>query len=94
MPPTANMVSGNTSVWLMPARTAICSATLPGAVDACGVKPSSPRAVETDSGAATRSPIRSTPSTATTRIAPCRNSAGRSTATAPIAAIRPAWVWR
>ena len=42
MPPTASIVSGNTSVWLAPARSASCSAALSGTADACGVKASNP----------------------------------------------------
>ena len=42
MPPTASIVSGNTSVWLAPARSASCSAALSGTAEACGVKESKP----------------------------------------------------
>ena len=94
MPPTANMVSGNTSVWVIPARVATRSATLPGAVEACAVNPSSTRTAPAVSTTTVRSPMSRTPSTAMTRIAPCRNSAGRSTAIAPTAASRPAPVSR
>ena len=42
MPPTANIVSGNTSVCVTPALVASCSATLPAIADACGVNASRP----------------------------------------------------
>ena len=82
------MVSGNTSVWAMPAFVAVFSATLPGIADACGVNPSKPEAPESDP--LRRSPISNTPRTAIIRMEPCRTSAGRSTATAPTAAVDPA----
>jgi hypothetical protein len=88
MPPIANMVNGNTSVWMTPALVASFSATSPGMADACGVNASSPRSPFSPSGCAPiwRSAISMTPSTPTTRMVPCRNSAGLSMATAPITA--------
>ena len=92
MPPTANIVSGNTSVCMTPALVASCSATLPAIADACGVNASRPRAPLSLLGCAARSrrsAISRMPSTPTSRMVPCRNSAGVSTATAPITAVWP-----
>lgn len=38
MPPTANIISGNTSVWVNPAAVVRCSASLPGGADACAAE--------------------------------------------------------
>ena len=90
MPPTANMVSGKTSVWATPALTANASAALPGTVEACGVNASKPDVAESNPpNPPRRSPISRIASADTSRITPCRNSAGLSTATAPTAATRP-----
>ena len=87
----ANMVSGNTSVWMTPALVANRSATSPGTAEACGVKPSRPRCPPSASASAgtRRSAISRMPSTPTSRMVPCKNSAGASMTTAPITAERP-----
>ena len=91
MPPMANSVSGNTSVCMMPALVASFSATLPATADACGVNASRPPALRLGVRGAgmRRSAISRMPRTPTSRMVPCRNSAGASTATAPITAVRP-----
>ena len=95
MPPTANMVSGNTSVWAIPALMAVFSARLPGIEEACGVNASRPAATHPDGpepsglGSRRRSAINSTPMIANPTMAPCNSRAGRSTATAPTAASCP-----
>ena len=81
MPPMANMVSGNTSVWINAALVATFSATLPGTVEASGVKASKATAPSGDS--ARRSAISSTLSTPISRMVAHRNSVGRSMSTAP-----------
>ncbi len=76
IPPTANRVSGYTSVWVMPASCPSRSSALPGTAAACATNglPS------WDDSASSR-----TLTKASTRIVPWMNSAGPSTATAPMA---------
>ena len=83
MPPMANIVSGNTSVWISAALVATFSATLPGTVEASAVKASNATAPSGVSAGARRSAISSTLSTPISRMVPCRNSVGRSMSTAP-----------
>ena len=86
MPPMANMVSGNTSVCMIAALIATCSVTLPGTAEACGVNACKPDEADPP---VRRSAMSRTPITATARMAPCRNSAGRSTVTEPMTACWP-----
>ena len=85
IPPTANIVSGNTSVCITPALVASFSATLPATAEACGVNAPvrAPWLSDSDPVRMRRSAISRMPRTPTSRIVPCRNSAGASTATAP-----------
>ena len=91
MPPTANIVSGNTSVWITPALVASCSVTLPAIADACGVNASNPPDVSSRPCPAgmPRSAMSRIPNIPTSRMVPCRNNAGASTTTAPSTAVCP-----
>ncbi len=94
MPPTANMVSGNTSVCTTPALVASFSATLPGTAEACGVNASNPRTPRFGFGLRVRgrSVARRSAGCRECRRAgscPAGTASGASTATAPITAVRP-----
>ena len=77
IPPSDNSSSGYTSVCTRPSREALASSGEPGVVEACAVN-----AVE--SGLVSSAMV-NTASKAKTRIVPCRNSAGPSITTAPLA---------
>ena len=69
MPPSANIVSGNTSVCAIPVVVATFSATLPGTAEACGVNASRPPS-RSSAVRLRRSAISSVASRPTTRIVP------------------------
>ncbi len=81
MPPTANNVSGYTSVCSTPSLVRVCSAPLPGSAAPDGVNASPPPP------SILRSAKNATPTIEADRIVPWRKSAGPSTASAPEAAI-------
>jgi hypothetical protein len=92
MPPTDSVSSGKSSVCAAPARCASRSASLPGTADAWGVnesRPAAPTETLLSALAWVRSATKITASTATSSTVPCRNSVGRSIATAPSTALRP-----
>ena len=78
IPPTANSVSGKISVCMIPATRPSRSSGLPGGAAAWATN-----------GLLLVSPMSSTLTKARTRIVPWMNRVGRSTATAPIAAMWP-----
>ena len=86
MPANANIISGKISVCATTALAATFSATLPGTAAACGVKPSSPPPAE---AGMRRSAASSTPRMPINSNSPCKNRAGRSTASEPTAALLP-----
>ena len=75
MPPTANIVSGKTSLLISPARIAAASCGEPGTAAPIGVKASAPSPPK-------RSAMVRTPRIDMSRMVPCRNSAGPSMTTA------------
>ena len=85
MPATAKSSSGNTSVVVNPAFTAAFSLSLPGTEAACAAKEST--GLPCASGSRRRSAKVNRETSAASRIVPCRNSAGPSTAIAPMAAM-------
>ena len=76
IPPTANIVSGKISVCMIPAPRASRSSGLPGVAAACAAN-----------GLLLVSPMSSTLTKASTTMVPWMNRVGRSTATAPTAAM-------
>ena len=85
MPPIAKSASGKTSVVVNPALVAACSPSLPGTDAACAAKEST--RLPCAAGSSRRSAKVKIATRPTSRIVPCRNSAGPSTAMAPMAAI-------
>ncbi len=77
MPPTANSISGKTSVWVMPATRLSRSSAVPGTDDACAVN---------GLGSWRRSAISSSDISASARMVPWMKSVGPSMPIAPIAA--------
>lgn len=84
MPATAKSSSGKTSVVVNPALTAAFSASPPGTAEPWAAKESTLRPCAF--GSSRRSAKVNTATSPTSRIVPCRKSAGPSTATAPMAA--------
>lgn len=85
MPPIAKSSSGNTSVVVNPAFTAAFSLSLPGTEAACAANEST--RLPCASGSSRRSAKVKTPRMPASRIVPCRNRDGPSTAIAPMAAM-------
>jgi hypothetical protein len=85
MPATAKSRSGNTSVVVNPALTAAFSLSLPGTDAPCAANEST--RLPCASGSSRRSAKVNRPTSPDSRITPCRNRAGPSTAIAPIAAM-------
>ena len=85
MPARENRTSGKTSVVVNPALTAAFSLSLPGTDAAWAAKEST--RLPCDAGSRRRSAKVKTETSPITRMTPCRNSAGPSTAMAPIAAM-------
>lgn len=85
MPATEKRASGKTSVVVNPALTAAFSPSLPGTEPAWAAKEST--RLPCAAGSRRRSANVKTETIETSRMVPCRNRAGPSTATAPIAAM-------